>query len=73
MKQIKSPKPFGNKVDTDNELRKVRFSTSNGIADLEKTLELLKKNGVRIEHINLSQPTLDDVFLELTGGGKQGA
>lgn len=63
-------KQFGNKVDTDNELRKVRFSTSNGIADLEKTLELLKKNGVRIEHINLSQPTLDDVFLELTGGGK---
>jgi ABC-2 type transport system ATP-binding protein len=54
-------------VEVQKQLRQLRLPVSNGVADLETSIKLMKTNKLTVTHINLSQPSLDDVFLELTG------
>lgn len=59
-------KVFKEKIEIDEGLCQLRFPVSKGVEDLEKSLHELKDAGIEVVHVNLSQPTLDDVFLELT-------
>ena len=57
-------------VDTDR--RRVRLPAHAGIASLRRALDLLDAAGVEIEDIAVRRPSLDDVFLALTGSGPGG-
>ncbi len=49
------------------ETRTIQVSTMNGIHDLKIVLEKMEAGGIAVENISLHRPTLDDVFLALTG------
>lgn len=55
------------KVDSDNRL--ISIATRDGVAKLQEVLQTLSKAQVKVENISLHRPTLDDVFLSLTGHG----
>jgi ABC-2 type transport system ATP-binding protein len=59
-------------IDNKNiSVDKVEFSISiqveNGAMDVKKVLDKLESSGIEIEGMSLHKPTLDDVFLNLTG------
>jgi ABC-2 type transport system ATP-binding protein len=54
-------------VGVDVESRTLTAAVSGGADALEKVLRELKKSGVTIFEAGLRRPTLDDVFLTLTG------
>jgi ABC-2 type transport system ATP-binding protein len=45
----------------------LRLTVEHGEAALPSLLRVLDAAGITLESINLSRPTLDDVFLTLTG------
>jgi ABC-2 type transport system ATP-binding protein len=47
--------------------RIVAIPTDNGPTDLQKVLDALSGEKIELTHVSLSQPSLDDVFLSLTG------
>lgn len=53
------------KVDYENHLLKVKFS--KGKHNLLRLLDLLKENGIGFGGVHSELPTLNDVFLEITG------
>lgn len=55
-----------NKEVTESE-RKISISTDGTVADLKRTLDAMSAAGVEVETFSLHKPTLDDVFLALTG------
>ena len=61
------------KVFTSDELyidlprRSISVATKNGVRDLREILDCLENAGVEVESVSLHRPTLDDVFLALTG------
>jgi ABC-2 type transport system ATP-binding protein len=57
------------KVQADNERRILSIATKGGVSKLKQILDKLEKAGVVVESVNLRRPTLDDVFLSLTGHG----
>ena len=48
--------------------RRVTASVSDGTNQLSATLQCIRDRGVTVEEIGLRRPTLDEVFLVLTGG-----
>ena len=58
---------FGSDVRADHELRHVSFSITNSAGLLPKVIRELDAAGVELEDLGLRRPTLDDVFLTLTG------
>ncbi len=44
-------------------------TTGGSVAELKKILDKMEANGVEVESFSLHKPTLDDVFLKLTGVG----
>lgn len=54
-------------MQADLERRTLSFATKGGVKQLRKILELLADNNVAVESVSLHRPTLDDVFLSLTG------
>jgi ABC-2 type transport system ATP-binding protein len=58
-------------VHTDRESRHVIVPVEDGAAQLAAIVRDLDAAGVRIADIGLRQPTLDDVFLTLTGHGAE--
>ena len=54
-------------VGVDEESRTLTAAVSSGAGSLEKVLSELRKSGVTILEAGLRRPTLDDVFLTLTG------
>ncbi|MGE0543113.1 MAG: ATP-binding cassette domain-containing protein [Dehalococcoidia bacterium] len=58
-------------VHTDRESRHVTVPVEDGAAQLAAIVRDLDAAGVRIADIALRQPTLDDVFLTLTGHGAE--
>ncbi|HYP23662.1 MAG TPA: ATP-binding cassette domain-containing protein [Actinomycetota bacterium] len=71
--------PFGSEVRPERELRRVSVAITNGAGLLPKVIRELDGAGVELEDLGLRKPTLDDVFLTLTGHtaeaepGKEGA
>jgi ABC-2 type transport system ATP-binding protein len=53
--------------------RALTAPVDGGAKDLRLTLERLEETGITITDVGLRRPTLDDVFLTLTGHGAEGA
>src|SRR3712207_4762739 len=58
---------FGSDVRADRELRIVSAAVTNSAGLLPKVVRELDAAGVELEDLGLRRPTLDDVFLTLTG------
>ncbi|MDT0441901.1 ATP-binding cassette domain-containing protein [Streptomyces johnsoniae] len=57
--------------ETDEEGLRVHAPVSDGVAALTEVARTLQENGVVCEDIGLRRPTLDEVFLRLTGKDKE--
>ena len=62
-----SAKIAGKDIQSD-QTGTVSFSVKKGVRDLQAAIEVLHAAKIEIAHVNLAQPSLDDVFLELTDG-----
>lgn len=51
----------------DEERRVLSITAKSGVGELKKALDQLEKAKVEVESVELRRPTLDDVFLTLTG------
>ncbi len=58
---------FGSDLRADAELRHIAVPISDGAGLLPKVIRELDGAGVELEDLGLRRPTLDDVFLSLTG------
>lgn len=57
------------KIQLDHEQNVISIATEGGVGSLKLVLNSLEKAGVEVESVSLRKPTLDDVFLTLTGHG----
>lgn len=57
----------GENKEIDLDERKISIATNGTVSDLKKTLDAMTLAGVEVETFFLHKPTLDDVFLTLTG------
>jgi ABC-2 type transport system ATP-binding protein len=57
----------GDGLHVDNKRRTLRLATKGGVHHLKQVLSRLDEAGVDIENVSFHRPTLDDVFLTLTG------
>lgn len=51
--------------------RQISLTTSGSVADIKRVLDAMEAAGVKLESFSLHKPTLDDVFLQLTGSAAQ--
>ena len=51
----------------DAKRRVIEMITTNGVSDLKQVLARLESANISVENVSLHRPTLDDVFLKLTG------
>lgn len=63
----------GRHVQTNPEERSVSIATDGSVREVKRVLDLLEKEGIDIDTMSLHKPTLDDVFLNLTGRGAEHA
>lgn len=56
-------------LQLDQERRVLSLATKGGVKDLKTVLDKLEKAKISVESVELRRPTLDDVFLSLTGHG----
>ena len=61
--------PTGARIDADTRL--VAVPVTAGVPDAAASLRLLDAAGIRIEDLTVRRPSLDDVFLTLTGGASR--
>jgi ABC-2 type transport system ATP-binding protein len=54
-------------LQTDEKRRTMSLANDGGVSGLKRLLEQLENAGAHIEGLSLHKPTLDDVFLHLTG------
>lgn len=47
--------------------RTISVAVNQGVDDIQHLLGLMKTNNIKVETLSLHKPTLDDVFLQLTG------
>ena len=59
--------PFGAELRPEPELRRVSVAITSGAGLLPKVIRELDAAGIELEDLGLRKPTLDDVFLTLTG------
>lgn len=57
----------GKTVKTDDDRRTISVATQGGVRRLNEVLRQLEEAKIEIESVSLHRPTLDDVFLRLTG------
>lgn len=57
----------GEVLSSDPESRVISIASHNGVATVRTVLQQLESAKIEIENISLHRPTLDDVFLSLTG------
>ncbi len=63
----KAKKLMGGKVEIDEKQRSLSISNDKGIAKLKQLLKKFEKEKIKAAGMSLSKPTLDDVFMKLTG------
>ncbi len=56
-------------MQTDEDRRAISIATKGGAKDLKQVLQKLEDKKIDVESVSLHRPTLDDVFLSLTGHG----
>lgn len=54
-------------LQTDDKQKTLSLATNGSVREIKNVLDKLQSVGVGIESMTLRKPTLDDVFLELTG------
>ncbi len=59
----------GEALTTDEAKRTITLTTAGTVSEIKRLLDHMETAGVGIESLNLHKPTLDDVFLTLTGHG----
>lgn len=59
----------GDSVQSDEERRVISVANDTGISKLKSLLEKLDSGKIKVDGLSLHKPTLDDVFLRLTGHG----
>ena len=64
--ELLSPDASG-RLEIDQHTRRITVPTTGGAAHLVDVVRDLDANGITIDDIGLRRPTLDDVFLSLTG------
>lgn len=64
---LKSIKKFKFVKDTEVIDNSLRLYVTNGEEKIEKVIDILKSNKIKIKSIMLKKPTLEDVFLHFTG------
>lgn len=57
----------GKGLQIDEERRVLSVTTKGGVNDLKKVLQKLETHKIAVDSVELRRPTLDDVFLTLTG------
>jgi ABC-2 type transport system ATP-binding protein len=57
----------GESVQTNVANRTVSVATGGTVAEVKRVLDRMEEHKIEIEALSLHKPTLDDVFLELTG------
>jgi ABC-2 type transport system ATP-binding protein len=57
----------GDNLQAEEDRRVLSVATRGGVAELKKLLKKLDDANIEVESIELRRPTLDDVFLTLTG------
>jgi ABC-2 type transport system ATP-binding protein len=57
----------GKNLQVDKERRVLSIAAKGGVKDMKQVLERLEGAGIEVESVELRRPTLDDVFLSLTG------
>ena len=57
----------GEAMQIDPERRILSIATRGGVKELKQVLQHLEDKHVEVESVSLHRPTLDDVFLRLTG------
>lgn len=64
---LKGIRALSNVISADYKDGLLTVRSDRGIYNLEAVLDYMKKSGVRYSRINSELPTLNDVFLEITG------
>lgn len=54
-------------IQHDSDEKRISISSNGTVHQIQKVLNRLEEAGIQIETLNLHKPTLDDVFLLLTG------
>lgn len=57
----------GNGIHLDSERRLLSMKAKDGVQQLKQVLNFLEEVGIGVENVSFHRPTLDDVFLTLTG------
>lgn len=60
-------------VQTNAEAKTLSLATGGTVAEVKRVLDQLEQAGVEIDSLSLHKPTLDDVFLNLTGKNAEDA
>ncbi len=60
-------KKDGKSLQSDAERRVVSIASGGGVKKLKEVLQMLEDARIEVESVSLHRPTLDDVFLTLTG------
>lgn len=63
----KAKKLIGDQVEIDEKQKSLSVSNDKGIKKLKQLLEKFEKEKIKATGMSLSKPTLDDVFMKLTG------
>ena len=57
----------GQALHLDSKRRLLSIASQHGVHELREVLQRLEDAGIEVENVSLHRPTLDDVFLTLTG------
>ncbi len=57
----------GKGLQVDDKRRTIGIATKKGVTELKQVLEKLENAKIQVDSVSLHRPTLDDVFLTLTG------
>ncbi len=57
----------GDGLQVDEEDKKISIATSGAVSEVKAILNLMEEHNIELDALSLHKPTLDDVFLKLTG------
>ncbi len=63
----KAVQVIGGDAKTDAEERKISIPMSGGVGEVKRVLDHMEAANIHVESLSLHKPTMDDVFLHLTG------
>lgn len=57
----------GSDIHSNKEERKISLATDGSVREVKRVLDAIYEAGIEIDNLSVHKPTLDDVFLKLTG------